>query len=304
MQATQHVRSATSGSQATEASEEAQYASKGQTLSPSSPSYFATTLPPTASPTFQIPESTLEELSFLHTRVSILSSEQTDLQTEITRLSNELEELQRFNSDLQEQNENYEVLLSERMLSGLHQFGSFGDSGVGSSLAGIHDEASLVGSRPASSLDRLDEEEGHVSSSDDENEILFETSGNGDISTGAVAANITPNRIKRTAKKRQSMMGISGGAAGFDLEAELDRARQEEQEAERNRAEEKSRKKKDRETAARRKANQSTATMADGEPLPNDVESLRKEIKLLRQENKGVSCSLPPDSALLRPGKH
>lgn len=213
-------------------------------------------------------------------------------------MKNELEELQRFNLDLQEQNENYEVLLSDRMLSGLHFGSTFGpgdagDSGIGSSLiGGSRDDTSLGGSRPASSLDRLDEEEDQLSSDDED--ILFESSGDGNLSTGAVAANITPNRIQRTANKRQSSMGLGGGPGGLDLEAELDRARREEEEEEerRKKAEERSRKKKERESAARRKANQSTATMGDGEPLPDDVEGLRKEIKLLRQENKGVSLTI------------
>lgn len=288
--------------------EHTQNASTSQSLSPSTPSHFATaaassTTGPVASPTFQIPESTLEELSFLHTRVSKLSSEQTELTEEVQRLTSELEELQRVNVDLQEENENYEILLSERMIAG--HFGHFAasagtaaDSGIGSSVnTSILHDGSLAGSGPPSSLDRLDEEE-DLLSSDDENQILFESSGDGNLSTGAVAANITPNRINRSAKKRQSMMGISGGG-GLDLEAELDRARQEEEE-ERRSAEEKSRKKKERDTAAaaRRKANQSTATMADGETLPNDVEGLRREIKLLRQENKGVSLTLFEDFAI------
>lgn len=299
--ATQHARSGSHGSNASAMPEHTQHSSTNHSLSPSTPSHFATaavasTTGPVASPTFQIPESTLEELSFLHTRISMLTSEQTELTEEVKRLTSELEELQRVNFDLQEENENYEVLLSERMIAG--HFGHFtvgagtaADSGIGSSVnTSILHDGSLAGSRPPSSLDRLDEEE-DLLSSDDEDQVLFESSGNGNIFTGAVAANIAPNRINRSAKKRQSMMGMSGGG-GLDLEAELDRARQEEEE-ERQRAEEKSRKKKERDNAAaaRRKANQSTATMAEGETLPNDVEGLRKEIKLLRQENKGVSLT-------------
>lgn len=238
-----------------------------------------------ASPTFQIPETTLEELQMLHTRVAELSSEQSVLHDEVIRLQNELEEVQRVNSDLQEQNENYEVLLSERMIAGLNVFS---DSGHASSLhtSSLREGSSTTGSRPPSSLDRLDEEEDASLSDDDEPEV-FESLGDGNLSTGAVAANVTPNRIKRTAKKRQSIMAL-GGSGGLDLEAELDRARREEEE-EHKKAEEKAQRRKDRDAAARRKANQSSATIGDAEPMPNDVEGLKKEVKLLRQENKGVS---------------
>lgn len=252
--------------------------SKSMVLSPT-PSHL---LP--ASPTFQIPESTLEELQMLHTRVAELSSEQSTLQDENIRLQNELEEVQRVNSDLQEQNENYEVLLSERMIAGLN---IFPDSGHASSLntSSLRD-GSTTGSRPPSALDRLEEEEDVLSSEDDEPD-LFESLGDGNLSTGAVAANMTPNRIKHTAKKRQSVMAL-GSAGGLDLEAELDRARREEEE-DRKKAEEKAQRRKDRDNAARRRANQSSATIGDTEPIPNDIEALRKELKLLRQENKGVS---------------
>jgi FtsZ-binding cell division protein ZapB len=255
-----------------EVPEEGLHSSRSLALSPT-PSHLGI-----ASPTFQIPESTLEELQLLHTRISELSSEQTALQDEIIRLENEMEEVQRVNSDLQEQNENYEVLVSERMLAGL---GAFTESRLGSGTTA----ASLQGdsSRPTSSLDRLDEEDG-LSSDDDDGAIVFESSGDGNLSTGAVAANMTPERIKRTAKQRQSIPGSGGG---LDLEAELDRARQEEED--RKKAEEKAKRKKDRDSAARRRANQSTATVGDSEPIPADVETLRQEVKLLRQENKGVS---------------
>jgi len=256
--------------------EDGPQSSRSLALSPT-PSHLATP----ASPTFQIPQSTLEELQLLHTQVSELSSEQVNLQNEIIRLENEVEEIQRVNSDLQEQNENYEVLLSERMLAGLS---AFTDSGHGS---GMIASSLQDGSRPPSSLDRLEEEDDlSLSDQDDDEPEIFETSGDGNLSTGAVAANMSPNRIKRTANKRQSMIGLGGG--GMDLEAELDRARQEEEE-DRLKAEEKAKRKKDRDIAARRRANQSTATIGDSEPLPADVETLRKEVKLLRQENKGVS---------------
>lgn len=278
--AKKHTKSPSVESQAVEIPEGGLNSSKSLILSPT-PSHLAT-----ASPTFQIPETTLEELQHLHMRVADLSSEQAALQAEVLRLENELEEVQRVNSDLQEQNENYEVLLSERMLAGLN---AFTDSGNGSSLgtSGMQ-EGSTTGSRPPSSLDRLEEEEDGLATDDEDGPEVFESSGDGNLSTGAVAANMTPNRLNKTAKKRQSMMGLGGG---LDLEAELDRARREEEE-ERQKAEEKAKRKKDRDVAARRRANQSTATIGDGEPLPADVETLRKEVKLLRQENKGVSLTL------------
>lgn len=273
--AKQHTKSSSSEveSQVTDIAEEGLHSSRSLVLSPT-PSHLAI-----ASPTFQIPESTLEELQLLHTRISELSLEQTILQDEVIRLENEMEEIQRVNSDLQEQNENYEVLVSERMLAGLS---AFTDSGLGIET----NPTSYQGdsSRPPSSLDRLDEEDG-LSSDDEDGDLIFETSGDGNISTGAVAANMTPDRLKRTVKKRQSMLG---SGSGLDLEAELDRARQEEEE-DRKKAEEQAKRKKDRDTAARRRANQSTATSGDGEAIPADVETLRKEVKLLRQENKGVS---------------
>jgi hypothetical protein len=79
------------------------------------------------------------------------------------------------------------------------------------------------------------------------------------------------------------MLDLGGG---LNLEAELSRASQEEQEEEAQR--EKERKK--AAAAARRKQNQSTHLGGrEGDPIPSDVEALQKEVKLLRQENKGVS---------------
>lgn len=255
---------------------------------------------PASSPTFSIPAETLEEISALHVRINELTASQTMLLAETQRLQSEMEELQRMNNDLQEENENYEVLLSERMLSG------YADSGFGtaanSSMASASGDGARNGgaglldalsdgsrSRPTSSLDRLDEEsldeDGEVLEGDGEDpsfeEEVLETVGSGSLNSGAVPARVPVNRT-RVVKKRESMIGVGGG---LDLGAELERATKEEEERKEALEKEKRRKK----VQARRAANASTHLGGrEGDPIPDDLEALRKEVKLLRQENKGV----------------
>ena len=258
---------------------------------------------PLSSPTFSIPASTLEELQSLQARVSELVAEKDHLAAEQERLQAEFEEVQRVNADLQEENENYEVLLGERMLAGLSGNASIADSGIGSteisnldSGAGSVTSEGTSRSRPTSSLDRLEEEslgeDGELLSGGSagagfkrQSTDFFESSGDGTLASGAVAARVSTDRTGpvRSARQRDSMLGLGGG---LNLEAELSRASQEEQEEEAQR--EKERKK--AAAAARRKQNQSTHLGGrEGDPIPSDVEALQKEVKLLRQENKGVS---------------
>ena len=242
------------------------------------------------SPNFQIPISTLEELQDLHTRVNELTQEQEAVKAESQNLREEMEDLQRVNGDLQEENENLLQLLNERMFAGV-----INDSGIGSSADSSHatniESIASDGSRsrPASSLDALPEEfEGEddsferQSSGVRQSREFFEASGSGSLADGAVPANIAADRTGRIAKKRDSVLG-----GGLDLEAELDRARTEEEEARREAEKEQERKKA---IAARRKANQSSHLGGrEGDPLPTGIEALQKEVKQLRQENKGLS---------------
>lgn len=276
---------------------EAAEGQKEKALDPLSPS-----LPSVASPTFAIPSSTLEELEGLYDKIADLNSSHANLEGEVQRLTSEVEELRTLTANLQEENENYEVLLGERMLAGL---GSFTDSGHGGSgvsidasgIASSYSDRQSIGalseesrSRPASSLDALEEEPyGELEGDGDGDEPEYlEGSGDGTSASGAVGAR---RSIIRAPRKRESVMDFSGG---LNLEAELNKARREEEEEAELARKKQAQREKDRakaqQVAARRSANSSSHLGGrEGDPVPSDVEALRKEVKLLRQENKGVS---------------
>lgn len=246
-----------------------------------------------ASPGSAIPASTLEELQELHTRIAQLTDEQESLTAETRRIQAEVEELQRMNGDLQEDNENLLQLLNERMFAGVMH-----DSGIGSSADSSQSTTHIESmasdgsrSRPTSSLDALAEEYEGDSDEDMADRVsaaprsreVFEASGSGSLAGGAVPANITTDRTSHFARKRDSAVN-HGGA--LDLETELSRANEDEE----VRAQAEKEQERKRAIAARRKANQSSHLAGrEGDPLPIGTEALQKEIKQLRQENKGLT---------------
>lgn len=271
---------------------------------------------PQPSPTLSIPHSALEEINALHTQLAESHAQQGDLSREIERLGAELDELQRLTADLQEQNENYEVLLSERMLAlgGHLPFADVGPASSGSASgtaatgSGNSDHRSTrptsVGSgsesgrsRPSSSLlDRLDEDPDEDETDDsaaedgDEGDVeldVLESYGDGDTDSGAVAVR---KSVIRTAKRSDATIGEGDGGV-LDLETELSRAQAEEEKAQKAAQSQRKRKAKAQAEAVamRRQENQSSRLGGrDGDPIPTDVEKLQNEVKLLRQENKGV----------------
>ena len=209
------------------------------------------------SSTLSIPASTLEELSGLQGRVADLNTERANLSIEIQRLFMELEDLQRLNGDLQEQNENYEVLLGERMLNGL---GSLADSeSIGRATAhkltagrlGVETASDGGRSRPSSFLGRLDEEpygnSDYTSGDRDELQETKEHQGSTSLSNGTRGRRSSDSRSEKLSKKE-----TNSRVDNSNFEAELARLGLEKGENER-------------------------------------MTKLDEEVKLLRQENKGVN---------------
>lgn len=249
--------------------------------------------PASQSPSFSIPFSTLDELHVLNGRIAELTTEQLTLTNEMQQLHREMKEMQRMNEDLQDQNANYEVLLGERMLNGL---GSLAESGLNkghpfsSSSTGLGVESVSEGgrSRTPSSLSKLEEEqyedgpEIHAKESSIDAASGLESSGDDLLASRASAARSPFLRLTKRSNDRDEIQVCAGAS---DLDAELRRAETEEAEREKLEAV----RQKAAASAARRKANQSEHLGGrDGDPIPSDFTQLKEEIKLLRQENKGV----------------
>ena len=236
--------------------------------------------PPKAfSPSQRVSDSHMRELQALQIRLNELSTEHERTVSQATSALAEVEELQRYTAELQEQNENYEALLSERMLLSL----SPGFPVLHNEMQALHLSNSENGrtsktlsggsSLPSTSLEAL-----HENDEDEfEDDGMLEASGSGTLSSGAIGTRHRRNTSGDSSSTRDH--------ANLSLEAELGRAERDEEQRSREDAEQKRRDA----INARRKANASSHLGGrEGGPVPTDLDTLRKEVRLLRQENKGV----------------
>lgn len=250
----------------------------------------------------------------LQSRLDNLTREHERVIAQSVELHAQLEDLQRLTSELQEENENYEALLSERMLHDIGAVSAASTAASGelqaqqarppsqasSSTDSKYKRHSMGSSRPSSSLSKLEEdaEEGDEDHTGDTIAEVLEGHGDGNALNGAVGAR---NSIIRTPKssdtarmydnthRRTTSSSSIGRGSTLNLEAELGRAERSEEE----KAREEQERQRKQAIAARRKANASNHLGGrEGDPLPSDIDSLQKEVKLLRQENKGVSLCL------------
>lgn len=194
----------------------------------------------------QIPPETLAELTELRSHFDSLSTSYDSLSSTLRTLQVELTDIKRVNINLMEQNESYEILLSEKTFSGeLMGHGVFKNSWASDGLSIGDLQIPLEDVEEANEEDEgdYDDEEsfsdaGNFEDDDEAVErVLLESQGMGSRNAGAVQA--APSAARPRKKKESPVPG-----PGLNLAAELDRAKEMEDEEEVERRQRKIRRKK------------------------------------------------------------
>ncbi|EIW86611.1 hypothetical protein CONPUDRAFT_115123 [Coniophora puteana RWD-64-598 SS2] len=246
------------------------------------------------------PEHEPAEMTSLKLELSTLSTSYASLQNTLVLLQTQLVDVKRVNNELQEDNESYMILLREKTLSGqfnvLKQVG-----GATSTTDGEYDddmdEAELDdredvdstgshGTGRSRTLDRVDEEAGEdasVHEIDPDAEPLSPGSGSRRSAGRRLRGSASPDSVPRG----ESLAGLPITGPGLDLAAELGRAESnnpmssEIEESDRSLGRKNKRGKKG--SAESRKVSN-----PDGAEF-HDMETLRSEVKSLKDANKALS---------------
>lgn len=269
------------------------------------------------------PEAEPAEMTALKLELSTLSTSHASLQSTLQLIQTQLIDLKRVNNQLQEDNESYNILLREKTLSGtfdlMKQVGGISetssdrddddtegeDSGDMNSLPNSSRSAlGTVEERDERVDERVDEAlDPGYNQPEDEKEpgVAGEETSDGDHDS--IGDSTRSSRKARGGRRRagstsqspgatrgESLAGLPITGPGLDLAAELGRAE--------NNAILEGQTIDDRDKSITNKGAKrgkkdrkvSYASEAGGEPgIPNDVESLRSEVKSLKDANKALS---------------
>ncbi|KAJ6503420.1 hypothetical protein C8R47DRAFT_203134 [Mycena vitilis] len=252
------------------------------------------------------PETEPAEMTSLRLELSTLSTSYTSLQNTLVLLQTQLVDLKRVNQELQEENESYMILLRERTLSG--QFDVMKQVGAGSTDDGEDDEdedededenASAVGSLLSagrrSALDKVEEED------DGQEEETLEQQLERSLASPRETDSPSSSRPPRPGRKRTGSQSHSPGVRGesladlpitgpgLDLAAELGRAQNKDildgnivDDQDRSVLNSKKRSKKNSTGRLDAPGIEPTGSM-------NDIDTLRSEVKSLKDANKALS---------------
>ncbi|KAF4606808.1 hypothetical protein EYR38_000863 [Pleurotus pulmonarius] len=240
---------------------------------------------------FNDPEAEPAEMTSMRLELSTLSTSYTSLQSTLVLLQSQLVDLKRVNNELQEDNEGYMILLREKTLSG--QFNLMRQVGGGSDSNDDDDREELEGnddrslhSTGRSTLNPVDEEP----------EEELEHDLDRDLSTAQ-----HPGRLPgRTGRRRgasdssdrrppgESLADLPITGPGLDLAAELGRAENkdllEDDQLDDQRPLGKAKRSKKGTDSRKVSASESGGLLS-----PSEVESLRTEVKSLKDANKALS---------------
>lgn len=248
------------------------------------------------------------EMTALRLELSTLSTSYASLQNTLVLLQTQLVDLKRVNNQLQEENESYNILLREKTLSGQYDLirqvngdgSNFGDE-EGGQTDNMGDIQSIDSGARSSQLGTVDEhpdeEVLHTSFGiGNDEELMQHSDDDGSIERDGSA------RGKRSRHGRghhggsshsppprgESLAGLPITGPGLDLAAELGRA--ENKDILEGRADDDSGPLKDKRgkkgSSDSRKVSGAEAGM---EPHHNEVDTLRSEIKSLKDANKALS---------------
>ncbi|KAL1951674.1 hypothetical protein VTO73DRAFT_823 [Trametes versicolor] len=259
------------------------------------------------------PEQEPAEMTALRLELSTLSTSYTSLQSTLVLLQTQLNDLKRVNNELQEENESYNILLREKTLSG--QFDVMRMGGGASSVptepsdseAGDEDDgrdAESLRSRTTarSVLDPVDERAEELHELDpsfemeqqereaQEDDAARQPRRGGRRRTTSTASRSSP------APRGESLANLPITGPGLDLAAELGRAENKDilegrASLETDRSVINPKGKKGRKSDATRKVSSMSEGAAGLEPSGsvNDIETLRSEVKNLKDANKALS---------------
>ncbi|KAF9270327.1 hypothetical protein L218DRAFT_982899 [Marasmius fiardii PR-910] len=245
-------------------------------------------LPVVAEPTKQDltdPEQEPAEITSLKLELSTLSTSYTSLQSTLVLLQGQLLDLKRVNHELQEENESYMILLREKTLSGQYNVMKQMRTASTDDEDGDDDVVSLQ-STGRSTLDRVDEEvEDSLGQELERSSQVQDSDSIGRSRNGrkrAKSASHSPS-----SPKGESLAGLPITGPGLDLAAELGRAENKDI-LEGNAVD-------DRDRSALTKSKRSKKDLRlsgeglESSPSMNDLESLRSEVKALKDANKALS---------------
>jgi hypothetical protein len=254
------------------------------------------------------PEQEPAEMTSLKLELSTLSTSYSSLQNTLLLLQTQLVDLKRVNHELQEENESYMILLREKTLSG--QFDVMRQIGgsAGTDDEGDDDDLDIdvsgdVGSMNSITRSALDpvEEELTMDSFEQELERSLEPRDTDSHSQSSRKARHPSKHHRRRgssashsptgAPRGESLAGLPLTGPGLDLAAELGRAENKDVQ-DGGSVDDKDRSVLNVKGKRGKKSSTDTRKLADGLELigtPNDVESLRTEVKSLKDANKALS---------------
>jgi regulator of replication initiation timing len=239
------------------------------------------------------------ELVALKLELSTLSTSYTSLQNTLVLLQTQLNDVKRVNQELQEENESYMILLREKTLSGQYdvmgQVGPDSDSEDEVDRMGNTDHGSLRSSA-RSVLEVVDEtEEEYAASRTVELDPDFQQDLDEGSGSGFAGESLSAPR-SRGSPQGESLAGLPLTGPGLDLAAELGRAENRDDfsgatsptpletgSPRRNRT-----RKTTPAAAAGRKVSSLASELAVSSSK-TDVDTLRKEVKSLKDANKALS---------------
>ncbi|KAG7099320.1 hypothetical protein E1B28_001178 [Marasmius oreades] len=234
------------------------------------------------------PEQEPAEITSLKLELSTLSTSYTSLQSTLVLLQSQLVDLKRVNHELQEENESYMILLREKTLSGQYDVMKQMRTSSTYDEDGDDDDVSLE-STGRSTLDRVEEEVednlGQELRDVQDSDSVSSRHGRSRKGQGRKRGQSTSH--SPSSCKGESLAGLPITGPGLDLAAELGRAENKDI-VEGNAVDDR-----DRSVLSKSKrSKKDSGTTGEGlesSPSMNDLESLRSEVKALKDANKALS---------------
>ncbi|KAI0778511.1 hypothetical protein BD413DRAFT_489951 [Trametes elegans] len=258
------------------------------------------------------PEQEPAEMTALRLELSTLSTSYNSLQSTLVLLQTQLNDLKRVNNELQEENESYNILLREKTLSGQFDVMRMGgtssgptepsDSDAGDEDDGRDAESMRSRNTARSVLDPVDEraEEHHeldpqFEQEPKETEVVDEEAAARAPRRGGRRRTTSTASRGSPAPRGESLANLPITGPGLDLAAELGRAENKDllegrASLENDRSVINPKGKKGRKSETSRKvSSMSEGAILDPSGSFTDIETLRSEVKSLKDANKALS---------------
>ena len=249
------------------------------------------------------PHAEPAEMTAMRLELSTLSTSYASLQNTLVLLQTQLVDLKRVNNQLQEENESYNILLREKTLSGQYDLfrqvsgdrSNFGDEdGQTDDMGDVQSMQSAAHSSQLGTVDEHpDEDELHTDFGVDRGDLMHDSDEDGSL--GREGSNRGSKRSRHgrnrsPAPRGESLAGLPITGPGLDLAAELGRAENKDilegQTVDVSGPPRDKRGKKG--SSESRKVSAADRGMERSTSL-NEVDSLRNEIKSLKDANKALS---------------